>query len=300
MTSVGSILGGAFGQIRDRPLAVLVWTLIYTAALAATMVAMRPFMDVDGAALAAEDPEALAQMGQMMSLVFLSQFFLLAVMAILFSAAMRATLQPHDEGFAWLRLGMDELYVVVLTIVLTVLFFIFYVAAAIVIVISVALGAVFAGVVGVGIFVVVGVAAFVLATIWFQVRFSLAFPLTLIRGKLVLGESWIVTKGHFWTLFVAYFVLGLLLLTLFVAVSTLTMAPYLEAWRDSGFSMEGLQAASDAEMAAQREGISAAMLLGWALSGLVGGLSIALGGGAMGAAARDLAQDSRALAEKFA
>lgn len=53
-------------------------------------------------------------------------------------------------------------------------------------------------------------------------------------------------------------------------------------------------------MAAQREEISAAMLLGWALSGLVGGLSIALGGGAMAAAVGDLAQHSRALAEEFA
>lgn len=300
MTSIGSILGGAFAQIRDRPLAVLVWTLIYMATTAATMIAMQPFMGVDGAALASEDPQALAQVTQMMSLLFLGQFVLLVVVSILFGAAMRATLRPHQQGFAWLRLGMDEFYLVVLVIVFTVLFFLFYLAAVVAIALGAALAGAVAGAPAAGIVAIVGIVAFILATFWLQVRFSLAFPLTLIRGKLVFGESWTVTRGHFWALFGAYFVLGLLLIILFVAVSSVTMAPYLTALRESGLSPEGLQAASEAQMAAQREGFSAAMLIGWALGGLVGGLGITLGGGAVAAAARDLALDARAVAEEFA
>ena len=42
---------------------------------------------------------------------------------------------------------------------------------------------------------------------WFYVKLSLSFPLTLLRRRFVIGEAWTLTKGRFWTLFGAYFMI---------------------------------------------------------------------------------------------
>ena len=56
MTSVGSIINGAFGLIKERPGAVMVWILIYLVMNAVTIYAMGPIFEMQAATMGASDP----------------------------------------------------------------------------------------------------------------------------------------------------------------------------------------------------------------------------------------------------
>jgi len=148
---------------------------------------------------------AMAGMSQMFGLYLLLMIGLL----VLYTAALRAAVRPAESGFAYLRLGMDEVRMVLVALVLSVGFFLLYVLLALVIGVIGGVVAVAARAAAVPVFVLLGLIVFAVL-IFFYVRFSLAFALTMQRGKIMIGESWNLTKGRFWTLFGAYFVVGLI------------------------------------------------------------------------------------------
>jgi hypothetical protein len=222
------------------------------------------------------------------------------VLMLLFTASMRATLRPEREGFAYLRIGMDEFNVFLVGIIFAILFFGFYIALVVVMGLAIALGFAVGGVIGAIVIGGAGFLAMIGVLIWFQVRFSLAYPLSLMRGRLVLGEAWALSRGRFWTLFGAYFAIGLLLLAIWAVVAMVTMGPYYAALLRAGWDPQKIQAAGDSLMAQQMAGISAMTVVGWILNGAIGGLAVALGGGAVATAARELAPDGSQIATEFA
>jgi membrane-anchored glycerophosphoryl diester phosphodiesterase (GDPDase) len=138
------------------------------------------------------------------------------------------------------------------------------------------------------------------AVVWFQVRLSLAFPLTLLRREIVIGESWRLTRGRFWTLFGAYLVIFVLVTALSVAATFATSGSYfIDIFRNMT-DPAAMQRIMAAQLARQAGGIGAMTVLGWLLSAAAGALTIALGGGALATAARALTAGQESIADTFA
>jgi len=85
-----------------------------------------------------------------------------------------------------------------------------------------------------------------------------------------------------------YFVLGLIMLVAYLAAATFTMGPYISELAQHGFTPEALQAAGEHQVQRQLGGISLMTVIGWIVSGLVGGLGFAVWGGALAAVADGL------------
>jgi hypothetical protein len=292
--SVGAILDGAFGLLRRRPGAVAVWCLVETATAAAMMLVLRPMYRMQAAEVGAVSAASFA------GSLLLAELLALCVFAILMAAAFRAVLRPEERGVAFLRLGTDELRIVALTLLFGVVAYLVLVISS---VLSVMLGLLVGGKESLGVLVGavfggVGIAA--LVCIWVQVRLALAFPLTVLRGRFVLAASWRLTRGRFWALLGALLVVFLLLLILFGAAAALTQGPYwVQILRGGGFGADGVREATARQATAQLA-VSPMTVVGWIVSGIAGGLTAALFGGAVATAARLLTDDTDRMAETFA
>lgn len=202
-----------FRLVRRNPLALVAWTLVYAvlslASLAAVSGMMDDFVRLSEAANALEAQAApdlsqfwalMAQFGQMLLQISWLAPVSVVASAVLGAAVARGVLNPKAGGFGYLRLGMDELRVVGVTLVLTILM---VVAVAVVVLVGgVAVGltaAVSAPAWGALIGLVVMLAGACL-TIWLSVRFSLAVPMTVAENRFALFDSFALTKGRFWPL----------------------------------------------------------------------------------------------------
>jgi hypothetical protein len=300
--TAGSIIAGGFGLVRRHPGAVAVWGLLYLLATVGAAFALRPIMGTFAqmGQAGAGSPVAATAVSSAMSWLMLVELLMLAVMTVLFAAAQRAVLQPDREGFAFLRLGMDELRLFGLAFGLIILFYIALLVSALVVTVVIALVAVAAGPKAAIPLAFVAILALLGAMVWLQVRLSLAFPLTLLRGKIVVGEAWQATRGRFWTLFLAFLAILLLLLVLWIAAAAVTSGPYFADLAAGGFTPESVQRAGERQMERQFGAVTGAMAAGWALSALAGSLSIAIYGGAIATGAREAVTDADALTDTFA
>lgn len=300
MVSVGSIVSGAFRSLKEQPLAVSVWGLVYLLSTIGSTYALLPYYRMIAAAGSSPAGGLPAGYWSMMGLSMLVQLVLLVLFMILFNASQRAVLRPEESSLAFIRLGMDELRVIGLALFLGIAFYIsFFIVVLIVTLIAASL-AVLAGPGAVMIgFVVVAGSALIAFFIWLQVRLSLVFPLTLMRRKMIIGESWRLTGGRFWSLFGGYLAIGLVLFVLWIAVLSVTAGPYLVELARGGFSFAALEAAGQRQMAEQLSGITPMMVIGWIVAALFGALSLALTGGAVATAAKGLASDEDALVREF-
>ncbi|TMJ18642.1 MAG: hypothetical protein E6G92_02025 [Alphaproteobacteria bacterium] len=298
MLTVGTIVGGGFRLVRDKPVAVLVWCLCYMAAMAVMSLAMgRTF---GAMASAGKDPAAaMAQMSSTMGTFLLVEFGMMILFVVLFTATQRAVLRPEQSGFAYIRVGMDELKMFALAFVLLILLYVGMLIVGIVGAIIIGVVAVAAGPAAMGVSMIVLFCALIALAIWFEVRVSLMFPLTLMTGNIAIGEGWRLSKGRFWALFGGYLVVGLILLVLWIGVMAATMGPYLAALSRIGSDPLAMQQAMQAQMA-EYASITPQSILRLALSGLVGGLGMALIGGAVATAAKELTTDREGMAETFA
>jgi hypothetical protein len=298
MLTVGKIVGGAFGLVKSKPGAVLVWGLCYMAALVVMSYFMRSFFAA--AFMADKDPTAaMAQMSSMMGPLMLAELGMGMLFIVLFTATQRAVLRPEQGGFAYMRLGMDELKMFALAFVLLILLYVGMIVVGIVAAIIIGVLTVAAGPGGLAISMVVSMCAIFAAVIWFEVRVSLMFPLTLMTGDIALGQGWRLARGHFWTLFGGYFVIGLILVVLWIAVAAATMGPYFAALSRAGSDPAALQEAMQAQFA-QFASLTPQSILALALIGLLGGLGLALFGGAVATAAKELTTDNDGMTKTLA
>jgi hypothetical protein len=302
-TSVGSILGGAFGLVRRQPLSVLVWGLLHLAAMSLIFLAMRPFFEVwsemVGQQLAAPgkpiDPQMLQPFVMRLQaaggLMFLTEIGVFALQIVLFTATQRAVLRPTERGLFYLRIGMDELRLVGLGFFLAIAAYIAMFMVMLVVGIVVAVAAVASGSPAVAVLLVaiafLGVFG---AMIYAMVRLSLAFPLTFLRRQFVVGEAWRLSGNRFWTLFGAYLVIAVIQQLLSLVLMSFAAAPFFAELRQTGSSPEAVRLALQ-HAAARFTQPDATLFALAAAFALIAGLTLALFGGAMATAARDLAGD---------
>lgn len=203
-----------FRLVRRNPVALAAWTLVYLVYTLATLFAaggmMRSMavwveqMEALEAGPAPTSPEALvpimesyvAAMSHMAWAIPLS----LVISAVLMAAIARAVLTPGTGGFGYLRLGMDEVRVFVVTLVIAILFSL---ASMIAFVVAIVVGGIAIGVMeGWGVLVMVLMVLAALAfVIWLGVRWSLAVPITMDQKRFAIFDSFAVTRGRFWPLF---------------------------------------------------------------------------------------------------
>ncbi len=300
--TVGSIVGGGLRLIREHPGAVAVWGLLYLAATFGMAMFMRPVFDgppgtSGGDALAAAAADLSPLLGVLLPLF---QLLFLALPFALLAAPQRAVLEPDARGFAYLRLGLDELRFVGLTLVLAVLFYLGLLVAMVALTIVVETAAAVAGpawAAPLGYFEVLGLVA---AGLWLQVRLSLAFPLALLRDRMAIGEAWWLSGRRFWTLLGAYVLIFLILLALWTLAALATSWDYLAELARSGFAGEAVEAAGERQAAKYLGAISVSGVAGWIVTSAVTSFSIALLGGAAATAALELTNDLEAFGENLA
>ena len=189
-----------FRVVRRHPIVALVWGLTYLL----LYVVMFGFGADKWANLMAAG-EALEQSAnpsiadfQALVPLYSSAFFLaaplgIAIGTVLSAAVARSVLRPQESRWGYLRLGMDEVRVLVVTL-----------ATTLIVGLSSAVAMTVVGAAsGQPLLILPGVllifAAFALV-VWLAVKFSLAVPMTVDRRKVVILESFSATKGHFWPL----------------------------------------------------------------------------------------------------
>lgn len=225
----GSILGGAFRLLRQHPLSVLVWSIFYLVGIFA--------IGLLRILVAPADPQNL---GGAMAAAVLSQGLAMALVAILITAATRATLHPYKRGACYLRLGANELRVFALLAMLTIASLIatFLLALANGFLRSMAallLPAAATNVAGAGL-----VLAELAGLVFLQVRLSIALPLTYLYEAITVDEAWAQSRGHFWSIFGAFAVLAVLLALAGIALLAAFFLPLLAALAETGLNGEAL------------------------------------------------------------
>lgn len=196
-----------FRVVRRKPLTVVFWALAY-------IVMMGSIFALAGGSLASlmaemerlqasGSPEPEAAMAMWSG--FLPVFALILPVGLLFGAVMnaavvRSVIRPEQSAFGYLRLGMDEVRVLMVTVVLAILYFVFMFAM----MFAVGVLAGFTGAAGIPalwiLVVLAGICAVVLG-LWLAVRFSLAVPITVAEGRIAILESFTMTRKHAWPLF---------------------------------------------------------------------------------------------------
>lgn len=288
MLTFGSIINGAFRHLRERPLAVLAWGAIYMVITFGYSMLVLPGLTGRLAGVEAGSPDfATAFFGMMLPLYLL----MLVISLVLIAASLRTLLRPGEDSLAGLRLGMDELRLLGLFVILGIGLFIVALIGGIVVA---ALGGVLAMAVGgsrggLGMLLVfLPMLVIYGGLIFLMVRLSLVSALTILRRKIIIGESWRLTSGHFWRLFGAYFVLGVMLFILYMIVMLITVGPvFFEAF-SHGFTPQGMQAANQMQLQRQIGGISVMGIVSAVANGLLVGLSYAIWSGAAATATQDL------------
>ncbi len=279
-----------FRLARRSPLTILIWTLLFIVMTVAILA-------ISGGSMMAlmEQAQALETGGeptpeQMAGFFGAYAAFLGTVMPIsiimggvIYAAVNRAVFRPNESAFGYLRLGMDELRVIIVYFALSVLMTIAFMAVVMVAALITGIGAAAMGDAGWILAVVAFIAAFAFM-IWLLVRFSLAIPITVAEKKFAIFESWGATKGHFWGLlgmallaFVLTIVVQLLLTVVFLPIFFFTMG---------GFAnIEALEAMSPVEVFQTMMPLGIAVLV---YMGLLSALQLAIMYAPFAAAYRDI------------
>ncbi len=227
---IGSILGGAFRLLRQHPLSVLVWSILYLAGIFA--------IGLLRIAIAPAAPESL---GAVLLPALVTQALTIALVAVLITAATRATLHPYKRGACYLRLGAGELRVFALLAMLAV-------ATGLATFLLALANGFLLGLFGwlissdsVRQWLAAALLLVELAALLFvQVRLSIALPLTYLYEAITVDEAWAQSRGHFWSIFGAFVVLGLLLFAAAVALLALFFWPALSLLVQSGLNAAAL------------------------------------------------------------
>lgn len=218
-------MGGAFRLLRQHPVSVLVWSILYLAGIFA--------IGLLRIAIAPAAPGVAATLLP----ALLTQTLTIALIAVLITAATRATLHPYKRGAFYLRLGANELRVFALLAMLTIG------SGVVLFLLALANGFVL-GLLGwllpnesarqllAALLFVAELAAFVFV----QTRLAIALPLTYLYEAITVDEAWAQSRGHFWSIFGAFAVIALLLCAAVLALLALFFLPTLALLAQSGLN----------------------------------------------------------------
>jgi hypothetical protein len=251
-----------FRLTRRAPMAVLLWGVVYIIMMAVlfgligTSIAalMSEVQRLEGAA----SPQIQDLQG--VGAIYAGVFGVILPVSLIFSAVLsaavaRAVLSPAGSAFGYLRLGMDEVRVIGVVVILSILFMLGW---GLVGGLAGLVGG-FAAASGQGwlwlVAVVVGLAG-VAGMIWLGVRLSLAVPLVIAERRFAPFDSFGLTKGRFWPLLgmaviagVMAIIVGLLGSIVVMPVTLMTGGLERLAGLEGADLMEILQAAAPALIA---------------------------------------------------
>ena len=213
-----------FRLTRERPRAVIAWALCYLvftyliSAIADLTLGPQSKALIADLQRASADPAAFWPAAQKMAPFFLAGLPLsLAFQAIFTCAIYRAILRPAESSRGYLRLGLDELRMMVLNLILAVIWgatiFVFLLVTLVAAATAGTAGEAIADVGTVGVFC---------AAVTVAMRLSLAGPMTFAERRLRVFASWTMSKGLFWRLFGAY-VLSLILAVIVLLLMLLVL-----------------------------------------------------------------------------
>lgn len=288
----GSLLEGGFRLIRERPGAMLIWTVIQLVVAIGTSFWMASLFQAHfDAALSGESLQSVQLSYAMQSMLVAFAGF--AVSTVVYTAVQRAIIYPEEGGPGWLRLGMDELRFFLLILLYSLIF------GVAVLVASLVLGIALVGA-GPQIMSIMIIVLVFIACSYFGTRLSLSFPLTLKQRKFAIGEGWHLSNGRFWTLYGAYFIIFLILLAIGVASSLVADPDYLSAAFQYGFNSPEADRASLLQFQKLAAGtVDAPIIIGWVLTAIQGAIGTALLGGAAATAVQQLTADEAGLSDTF-
>jgi hypothetical protein len=195
-----------FRVVRRQPMALVFWALFYLVVMVAALAMVGgSVIGLMGAAETLEQSGATSFEDVMPVLSGYMAIFAvilpvsLIASAMIYAAVARAVLRPSESAFGYLRLGMDEVRVLVVSIVLTILFIVLsFVVFGIVGMVAGMSAA--ADMPALWLVVVLLVCAAIALFVWLAVRFSLAIPITMAERRIAIFDSFAVTKGRFWPL----------------------------------------------------------------------------------------------------
>lgn len=181
---------------RENPAGLAVWTILYFAAsLFSGMLLIRSgaaqgLADIVAMSRASEpDPAAMMAAWEQLGPALLPSYVPLILAQVLIQAAVLRVILRPQAGRAYLRLGKDEVFVLIAFLIVTLTWL------GGLLVLSIA-GA-FLGLAGLMLAFLAGMAWMVFAS----VRLSLLYPQAVLDGSLHPGRAWRLTGGRFWPVF---------------------------------------------------------------------------------------------------
>jgi hypothetical protein len=272
-----------FRLVRREPRTIAIWavfSLVASVALVAAMIASGFGRFMGGAAKGATmTPEALTGflVGE---LIAIGGAILIA--SIMGAAVYRAILRPAEAPLTRLRLGGDELRLVLLSVIMGVVF----TGLTVALVIPVGLLGVAIGVganlgqagaepnagamAGIVLVVLLGYLLVIAGLVFFAVRLSLAGVMTFAERRLRVFESWRLTKGRFWRLLGCYGLTVVLMLPIYMVMMTLYFAiTFAFSGGDVGQAMSEI---AQPEMTSLAAYLSPARIVYLVLAGAMGGV----------------------------
>jgi hypothetical protein len=290
--TIFSLLDGGFRLIRERGGALLIWTIIQLVATVGVSFATAAILSGTMDDMLAGASEQSAQLSYLVRscLVGLAG---LAVSTILYAAAQRVVIHPMEGGPGWLKLGMDEVRLFLLTLLYLIGFLVMFILVGLV------LGIFLAGA-GPELPQLVLIVLGIVACGYFSTKLSLTFPLTLKRRAFSIGAGWNLTKGHSWTLFATFFIIFLMLLAAGILIILVTEPDFVSAIFQHGFTSAEADEASVRQYRQLMLGtIDAPIVIGWVLTAIQGAIGYALLGGAAATAVQQLTGAEEGLSETF-
>lgn len=289
---------------RREPKAMLIWAVLllaFSVISTGIMIGMFPGLlgRMEGAEASADPTAALALLGQMGQMYALIGPIYIAFYAVLYCACYRAVLRPEDKGFAFVRLGGDELRMVGLMLYQFVVWLGLCIVLSIIIgIIAVAIGLA-AGAAGGGASAGAGVGAvlliialylaFLVAAIFIGVRLSLAQPKTFAEKKISLFGAWRLTKGQFWPLLGCYVLAWVIGIVVSLLGSAISMLGFVIVGEAGSFSQ-----IFSPDMSSLANYFTAGRILTLVIASLFSALAYAVFIAPAAAAYRDIAGDRRA------
>jgi hypothetical protein len=227
---IGDAATAGLRLIRRRPFSVLTWGLVvvgYVALILALfgggVVAAIATFARNGSATPAP-AQVFALVGSLFGVVMLLWLGLLILGAMIQGAALRAELEPDRVGFAYLRFGRQELWLIAARIVQSIVLGLAQVAMAIPL--GIVAGAMFAvtrqghggdlaGMAGLRALIQLVVWGL---SIWLWVRLSMGPVMSFRERQFRLFESWTLTRGHAGEIFLSMLLVGLIMIAFYILV----------------------------------------------------------------------------------
>lgn len=270
--TVGELLGGGFNVLKRRPKELVIWTVIQLVLSVALVAAIMPFM----ASTAAAQQQAIAggvpgdPVGAIpagIGLFALAYLLMLVWFLMLFTAIVRGAAATGEDSFAWLRFGGDELRLIGLFLLYMVASIVVWLILALIFGVIFGLAASASVMAGTAVGIVGGILLFC-AIVWLGVRISLVGAVFVLEKSFAIRKGWQATKGHFWTLLLAYLVMTIAYIVLEVIIVLIMYPGYFSSFGGAADPAQALarQQAMMASLSSPSIGMIAMWVIGTAFA----------------------------------